>query len=43
MRVVNAAKRMREHKMMLEIGNEELSNALTQNIDHSLIVMINER
>lgn len=43
MRVVNCAKRMREHKMMLEIGSEGLSNALTQNIDHSLIGMKYER
>ena len=34
---------MREHRMMLEIGSEEVSNALTQNYEHSLIAMIYER
>ena len=42
MRAVNSAKRMRG-EMMLEIGFEEVSNALTQNIDHSLIGLIYER
>ena len=30
-------------EMMLEIGLEEVSNALAQNIDHSLIGLIYER
>jgi hypothetical protein len=29
--------------MVLEIGKEETSNALTQNIDHSLIVLVYEK
>lgn len=35
----NGAKRMRNHKMVFEWGIEQISNALTQNIDHSLIVL----
>lgn len=42
MRAVNVAKRMRDSGMVLEIGDEEVSNALTQNIDHSLIGLLYE-
>lgn len=38
----NGAKRMRDHKMVFECGNESVCNALTQNIDHSLIVLLYE-
>lgn len=38
----NGAKRMRNHRMVFEYGNENASNALTQNLDHSLIVLIYE-
>ena len=38
----NGAKRMRNHQMVFEYGNESVSNALTQNIDHSLIVLLYE-
>lgn len=37
--VTNGAKRMRNHGMMFEWGGERVSNALTQNIEHSLIVL----
>lgn len=37
----NGAKRMRE-SLVFECGMERISNALTQNIDHSLAVMIYE-
>jgi len=38
----NGAKRMRNHHMVFEYGREIVSNALTQNIDHSLIVLLYE-
>ena len=38
----NGAKRMRNHKMVFEYGKTNLCNALTQNIDHSLVVLIYE-
>lgn len=38
----NGAKRMRGMQMVLELGTFRLSNALTQNIDHSLTVLIYE-
>lgn len=39
----NGAKRMRDHKMAFEWGCEQCSNALTQNMDHSLIVLLYEK
>lgn len=38
----NGAKRMRDHKMVFECGNESVCNALTQNVEHSLIVLLYE-
>lgn len=35
----NGAKRMRDNGMTFEFGRWRVSNALTQNIDHSLIVL----
>lgn len=39
--VKNGAKRMR-NGMVFEWGREHVSNALTQNIDHSLAVLVYE-
>ena len=41
-KAINAAKRMRNHCMMLEIGYEKAANALTRNIEHSLIALVYE-
>lgn len=38
----NGAKRMRDYKMVFECDNESVCNALTQNVEHSLIVLIYE-
>lgn len=39
----NGAMRMRDHKMVFECGNESVCNALTQNMNHSLIVLMYEK
>ena len=39
---MNGAKRMRDG-MVFEWGRERISNALTQNIDHSLVVLRYEK